>query len=67
MSRDDCDVCDEYRAKELAALKTYKEMSEAANRIIEKQLRQIAALEKEVKFWSQIAMKYAPDEAVMEG
>ncbi|MDD2317046.1 MAG: hypothetical protein PHD57_06840 [Desulfobacterales bacterium] len=39
----------------------------AANRIIEKQLRQIAALEKEVKFWSQIAMKYAPDEAVMEG
>jgi len=44
MSRADCDACDEYRAKERRDLKTYKEASEAANRIIAVQLNQIAEL-----------------------
>ena len=45
MSRTDCDICDEYRAKELSQLKMYRESSEAANRTIETQLKEITALQ----------------------
>lgn len=41
MSRADCDICDEYREKEAKELRIYRESSESANRIIEKQLHEI--------------------------
>lgn len=49
MSRADCDICDEYNAKLLSELKLYKESSEAANRIIERQIQQIKSLEERVR------------------
>jgi len=49
MSRDDCDMCDEYNAKLLSELKLYKESAEAANRIIERQNQQIKSLEERVR------------------
>jgi len=48
MSRADCDACDEYRAKEQRDLEIYKESSDAANRIIVLQLKQIAALKEKL-------------------
>jgi hypothetical protein len=44
MSRSDCDACDEYAAKQAKDLRIYREASEAANRIIEKQSREIESL-----------------------
>jgi len=69
---------DYYHQRE--ALKTYKESSEAANRIIEQQIKDIALLQAELAkkdaeiadlkkhrdFWQTIAMKYAPDDEVFD-
>lgn len=49
MSRADRDACDEYAAKREKDLRIYQEASEAANRIIEKQQKEIALLKAEIK------------------
>lgn len=49
MSRADCDVCDEQFAKLHEELKIYKEASDGAITIIERQQKEIESLRAEIK------------------
>ena len=58
MSRYDCDICDEYHAKDLADLRRYKESSEACNHILERQLIEIATKDTRIAELEAIVNRY---------
>jgi len=78
MSRADCDACDEFYTKNREQARIYRESSEAANRIIEQQMKEIASpqaelakkdaeiseLKRMLSFRTDVAVKNAMDRDV---